>query len=147
MKRQMKLFSVAAAMLYVGPLLAGLSAAPIAVLPIFVAIFVLWMTLMRPSVWAKATAEGTPTALAIHLGGITLMQVLLVIVAFGVGRGLGVLAGTLPMQPWVPVLISLLAVPVGRILWNPALDDAETQAFLDDAIRTIEGKSGDDRKK
>ncbi|MFM2354837.1 MAG: hypothetical protein RLZZ528_573 [Pseudomonadota bacterium] len=147
MKRQMKLFSVAAAMLYVGPLLAGFSAAPIAVLPVFVAIFVLWMTLMRPSVWAKATADGTPLALAARLGLVALVQVLLVIVAFGVGRGLAGLVGVLEMQPWLPVLISLLAVPVGRILWNPAIDSAETKAFLDSAIREIERKTGEGPRK
>jgi hypothetical protein len=147
MKRQVKLFSVAAAMLYLGPFLAGLSAAPITVMPIFVAIFMLWITVMRPSVWAKATAQGTPAALAVLLGSITLVQTLLVVLAFAIGRGMGGLVGNLSMQPWVPVLISLLSVPAARILWNPAIDSAETHEFLDDALRSLDGKRDNKRKK
>jgi hypothetical protein len=145
MNIRMTLFSLAAALLYLGPLVAGLSSAPIALLPVFVAIFVLWVAILRPSVWSKATSGGTPVALAVHLGGLTLMQVLLVILAFALGRGLSTLVGVLDLPVWLPVLVSLAAVPVGRMLWNPALDNAEADAFLDEAVRSVNGTDARDR--
>lgn len=124
------LFSLAAAMLYLGPFLAGLSHAPILFLPIFVALFVLWVALMRPAVWARVTREGTPLALAVHLGGLTLMQVLLVIAAFGFGRGLTAMVGTLDLSPWKALALTALALPLGRLLWSTSSDRAEADAFL-----------------
>lgn len=127
------LFSLAAAMLYLGPFVAGLSNAPILFLPIFVALFVLWVALMRPAIWSRVTREGTPAALAIHLGGLTMMQVLFVILAFGFGRGLTAMVGTLDFEPWKSLALTALALPLGRLLWIGSGDSAEAEAFMANA--------------
>ena len=141
MNARMTFFSLAAALLYLGPLVAGLSAAPVGLLPVFVAVIVLWVAIMRPAVWAKATTGGTPVALAVHLGGMTLLQVLLVILSFALGRGLAAMVGVLDLPVWLPVAVSLAAVPLGRMLWNPAHDSVEADAFLDEARRNADGKT------
>jgi hypothetical protein len=139
----MRILSVVAAMLYVGPFLAGLMAAPIGMLPVFLAIFMLWVIILRPSVWAKATAGGTPVALALHLGGLTLVQALLVMVSFGLGRGLAMLVGgTIDLPVWLPALLSLAALPVGRLVWTP---EAEYKAFAEEARRALGDDKGDER--
>lgn len=136
------LFSLAAAMLYLGPFVAGLSDAPTLFLPVFVALFMLWTALMRPAVWARVTRDGTPVALAVHLGGLTLMQVLFVIVAFGFGRGLTAMVGTLELSPWKPLALTVLALPLGRLLWNTSSDRAEADAFLSGAGTATGGRDG-----
>ncbi len=120
-----RVISLLAALLYLSPFLAGLSAAPISVLPIFVAAYVLWVAVMRPAIWAEATAGGTPLALAVHLAGQTLVQVLLVFLAFGIGRGLSALVGALELPDWVAVVPALSAVPLAWALGAPGDRDQQ----------------------
>lgn len=134
-----KIYSALAGMLYFGPLLAGLAGTTELALPVFVAVFTLWVVVMRPAIWARVTQEGTPLALAVYLAGITLMQILLVILCFGLGRGLSALLGaTLAVPYWLPVLMSALALPVARLVWNPQRA-AEIDAFMDEALKELDG--------
>ena len=141
-----KIYSVLAAMLYFGPLLAGLSGTAELALPVFVAIFTLWIVVMRPAIWARVTQDGTPLALAVYLAGITLMQILLVILCFGLGRGLSaVLGGALDIPQWVPVLLSALALPLARLIWNPQRA-AEIDAFTDQALKELDARAATGQK-
>lgn len=133
MKPRLVLFSMTAALLYVGPFLAGLTGSSIVLLPVFAAIFVIWVVLMRPAIWSKVTEGGTPLGLAMYLGGITILQMLLVVLAFALGRGLGTLTGDVSAIPqWLPPLLSLAALPIGRLIWTPDADLTATEAFLDE---------------
>lgn len=130
-----KLYSLLAAMLYAGPLLAGLAGAPETLVAVFVGIFTLWVVVMRPAIWKAISAEGTPFALALHLGSVTLLQSLLVILCFAIGRGIAVLLGsTLAIPGILPVLLSAGALIVARAIWQTGRN--RTDAFLDEAIQT-----------
>lgn len=129
------LFSFMAAMLYAGPFLAGLSGAPETLVAVFVGIFTLWVAVMRPAIWKAIAAEGTPLALAVHIGSVTLLQSLLVILCFALGRGIAVLTGTpLDIPGILPVLLSAGALILARVLWQAP--EERTDSFLDEAIQT-----------
>lgn len=120
MSERSRVLSLIATLLFVGPLLAGLGGTSEVALPIFVAIFTLWLVIMRPAVWARVTREGTPVALAVHLAGVTLVQVILVMLCFVVGRGLSILIGApLGLPGWLPVALSMAALPIGLLLRTP----------------------------
>ncbi|AWD22603.1 hypothetical protein [Fuscovulum blasticum] len=129
---------IATALLYMGPLVAGLGGFGWAMLPPFVSIFVLWLVLLRPHQWPMTLADwrsgvGVGAALTQILS-----QILLVTVLFGVGRGIGGVLGTLPvMFPMLPVAMSFLALPLMRLAWNPdrALAEGVTIDALMEAAR------------
>lgn len=114
-----RLLQAATALLYFGPLLAGLSGYGWAMLPPFVSIFVFWLLLLRPHQWPQTGREWlAPQAWMSALTQV-LTQILLVAVLFGIGRGIGGVAGHLPMvNPFLPLAVSFLAVPVSRLVWN-----------------------------
>lgn len=104
---------LATALLYFGPLLAGLSGAGWAFIPIFVVLFILWIMFLHPELSA------TRAWLPLMERGI--VQALLVTVLFGIGRGIGgVLGMLLPLPLWLTVLFSVAAIFLGRMICNPA---------------------------
>jgi hypothetical protein len=104
---------LATALLYFGPLLAGLSGAGWAFLPIFVVLFVLWVLFLHPEL--SAAPEWLP------LLERAAAQALLVAILFGVGRGLGGVNGLqVPLPVWLTVMFSVAAIFLGRIICNPA---------------------------
>jgi hypothetical protein len=53
------------------------------------------------------------------------VQILLVLVFFGIGRGVGGAVGALPMySPALPLSVSFLSIPLCRLLWNPWKGDS-----------------------
>jgi hypothetical protein len=141
-----KLYSLMGAMLYLGPLLAGLTGAPEFVVAVFVAIFTLWVVVMRPAIWTKIDEQGAPVALALHLGAITIMQALLVILSFALGRGIAVLMGaTLDIPPVLSVALSGAALLIARLMRAPHQSDRLD--FLDEAIQTLNDMNGDSAKR
>lgn len=132
MLTRMRLLRGATALLYIGPLIAGLSGFGWSMVAPFVAIFVVWLMVLRPEQW-PATANEWLTGQA-WLAALTqvLSQVLLVAVLFGIGRGFGGIAGFLPMiSPYAPLSLSFLAIPLCRMLWD-AREAADQGFFLDD---------------
>lgn len=115
MQSKISLLMGASALLYLGPLLAGLSGMGWAAVPVFVALFALWLVVMRPAQWPRdisAWTRETVLAAAAQLA----VNALIVIVLFGIGRGIGGVAGFLPqIPPFVPVALSFLAVPLSRM--------------------------------
>ena len=137
MQTRLRLLMAATALLYLGPLLAGLGGYGWAVVPVFAAIFVLWLIVLRPHQWPRAAAEwNRPSVVA---GAVTqaLVQLLLVTVLFGIGRGIGgVLAVVAPFPAMLPIAVSFLSIPLSRLIWNP-WKAAQMDQFLDQALREI----------
>ena len=115
-------FAVVTSLLYFAPFLAGLTYAPLALLTVFVAVYVIWLAANRPAIWAEATRGGTPVGLAVHLIGSTLTQVLIIFLAFGLGRGFASLAGPATLPIWIPVVLAVAAVPLSRLIGHPERD-------------------------
>ena len=133
MLTRMRLVKGAAALLYIGPLIAGLCGFGWHMLAPFVAIFVVWLMVLRPEQWPTSPGEWlTGPAWLAALAQI-LSQVLLVGVLFGIGRGLGGLAniGALVVDPILPLAVSFLSIPLCRMLWD-AKEAAAQGYFLDD---------------
>lgn len=138
---RLRLLSVLALTLYAGPLFAGLAGYDWTMVWPFTAIFLLWQVVMRPADWPRdASHWGQPAALGAAVARIAILAVL-VALCFGIGRGLGGAVGFLPEIPAAaPLALSLVSIPLARMIWNPA-DAAAMDRFLDGAIREIEGLS------
>lgn len=132
MPTRLRLLKGATALLYIGPLFAGLSGFGWGVLAPFVGIFVVWLMVLRPEQWPATPQEwATPAAWLSTLGQV-LSQVLLVVVLIGIGRGIGALAGFLPvLNPLFPLSVSFIAIPLCRMLWD-AHEAAGRGIFLDE---------------
>jgi len=132
MPTRLRLLKGATALLYVGPLFAGLSGLGWGMVAPFVAIFLIWLIILRPEQWPATFAE----ALAVSAFGAVLAQVLsqvlLVSLLLALGRGLGAVAGFLPVvNPIFPLAVSFMAIPLCRMLWD-AREAADRGVFLDD---------------
>lgn len=120
MENRLRLLRGATALLYFGPLLAGLGGFGWAVVPIFVSIFLLWLFILRPQQWPRRWADWARPEALVALLTQGVVQVLLVTVSFGIGRGLGGVLGALPPFPlMLPVAVSFLSVPLARLIWDP----------------------------
>lgn len=129
----------ATALLYLGPLLAGLAGFGWPLVYAFAAIFTLWLMVMRPADWPRDPGQWRRPEVPTRALAQVLVQLLLVAVLFGIGRGIGGVAGyVLPLPVALPLAISFLSVPLSRLVWNPA-KAAQMDAFLTDAIAQIEG--------
>ncbi len=138
MQNRLRLLMGATALLYFGPLLAGLGGFGWNLVPVFVAIFLLWLFILRPQQWPRRAADWARSEALVTLAAQGAVQVLLVAVLFGVGRGIGGVLGSLPAFPvMLPVAISFLSIPLCRLIWDP-WKAGEMERFLDDAIRAIE---------
>lgn len=108
------------AMLYLGPLLAGLSGYGWAVVPVFAAIFLLWLFILRPQLWPQTFAGWLTSKALVALATQIALQTLVVAWCFAIGRGLGGALGVTPsFPPMLPVAVSFLSIPLARILLNP----------------------------
>ena len=134
-----KLLSLVAGLLYLAPFLAGLANAPLAMLVAFSAIFLLWLVVMRPAILSHVEADGKTFALSSLLALTTLLQMMLVMVAFILGRGMATLLdGGIALPVWVPIVMALAAIPLGKLIWTPEADIEATADLLDGAADTAE---------
>lgn len=133
MLTRMRLVKGIAALLYIGPLLAGLCGFGWSMVFSFTAIFVVWLMVLRPEQWPATPAEWLTGQAWLAALAQVLSQLLLVGVLFGIGRGLGGLAdiGTVDLDPLLPLSVSFLAIPLCRMLWD-AREAASQGYFLDD---------------
>ena len=120
LRHRVRYLQAVTALLYMGPLVAGLSGFGWAMLTPFVSVFVLWLILLRPHQWPQTYAEW------LHWQAITaalsqiLSQILLVAVLFGLGRGIGGVLGLEPqVHPFLPLGMSMAALPLMRLVWDP----------------------------
>lgn len=125
---------IANVVLYMGPLLAGLAGYGWGLLPPFVSMFLCWLILQRPHHWPQSGQDWRSAPALLVVLTQVLSQILLVAMLFGLGRGLGGVAGHLPLlDPLLPLSISFLALPMLRLV-NTA-DRARAQGrALDDLI-------------
>ncbi len=130
--------SISGALLFAAPFFAGLSGAPSPVLVIFAVIFVIWTLITRPA-WWRLPAGGAMNRLAARIAGVTLLRLLLVAIAFAIGRGVAsLLDTTLEMPLFVPITAALVALLIARIAGRPDEDAAEIATLMDDALHRIE---------
>ena len=137
MHNRLRLLRGARALLYFGPLLAGLGGFGWAQVPVFVAIFVLWLIILRPQQWPRKLADWQKPEALVTLAAQTATQALLVVVCFGIGRGIGGVTGFfLTLPTLLPVGISFLSIPLCRMIWDPRKGQ-QMDGFLDDAIAAV----------
>ena len=135
MHNRLRLLRLGTALLYFGPLLAGLVGQGWAMVPVFVAIFLLWSVILRPHLWPGSLADFARNGAAVALASLVATQILLVVLCFGIGRGIG---GVLNLKPalsyFLPATISFLSVPFSRLIWNPrvAADNVGFDPILHD---------------
>lgn len=143
---RLKLLLAAAALLYLGPLLSGLAGYGWANIPAFAAIFMLWLVLMRPQDFPQSAACWLNPSAWLGFAARLVLQVLLVAVCFGIGRGIGGVLGVQPAIPAVvPVAMSLLAVVFGRLISDPRKMQ-QMDEVVNSALTQIEGATSDLRK-
>ncbi|MDP2080006.1 hypothetical protein [Pseudotabrizicola sp.] len=129
MQRSKRLLMMATLPLYLGPLLAGLSGMGWSAVPVFVALMALWLVVMRPHQWPRQIALWTPPVMVAAAAQVAINAVI-VVVLFGVGRGLGGVAGfVLPLPYLVPVALSFLSIPLSRMVWDPVKGHQMDQAL------------------
>lgn len=134
MPSRLTLLMGATALLYLGPLIGGLAGAGWPAVYAFAAVFVLWLAVMRPHEWPRDASRWRDPAVPLRAVTQVLVQLLLVAILFGIGRGIGGVAGYLPDLPLIwPLALSALSVPLSRLVWNPRRA-AEMDRMLDDAI-------------
>lgn len=120
MHNRLRLLKGATALLYLGPLLAGLGGFGWALVPVFAVVFLLWQAFLRPQEWPRSFADWQRPDAMLAFAARAAVQVLLVVLCLGIGRGLGGALGVLPPFPMLlPLAASLLALPLARLLRDP----------------------------
>lgn len=118
------LLMAASLLLYLGPLLAGMSGMGWTAVPVFVFLFALWLVVMRPAQWPRDLSLWTGQ-IVIAAAAQLAVNILIVVFLFAVGRGLsGLEALHLQLSPLIPVALSFMATPLSRLVWNPAKAEA-----------------------
>ena len=82
MQNRVRLLMGATAFLYVGPLMAGLGGFGWKVIPIFLAIFLLWLFILRPHLWPRKLKDWLRTEALTALLSQAAVQLLLVALLF-----------------------------------------------------------------
>jgi hypothetical protein len=132
MLSRMRLLKGATALLYIGPLFAGMCGFGWGLVAAFTAIFVVWLMVLRPEQWPSSPEEWLTGDAWLAAVTQILSQVALIAILFGIGRGIGALAGFVPVvNPVLPLSVSFLAIPVCRMLWD-AREAADQGYFLDE---------------
>ena len=94
-----QMFMFCAAMLYFGAMLAGLAGYTWHMVPIFVALFLMWLVILHPELWPQAGAEWRRASTIACVAMRIVTQVALVVFCFALGRGVGGILGTVPHLP------------------------------------------------
>jgi hypothetical protein len=129
MLTRMRLVKGATALLYIGPLIAGLCGFGWGMAAPFTGIFVVWLMILRPEQWPTTPEEWLTAPAWLAALAQVLSQIVLVAILFGVGRGLGGLAdiGAVNVNPMLPLSISFVSIPLCRMLWDA--DEAASQGY------------------
>lgn len=142
MLTRMRLLKGATVLLYIGPLIAGLCGFGWTMVAPFAGIFVVWLMVLRPEQWPASPAEWLTGQAWLAALAQVLSQIALIAVLFGIGRGLGGLAGigTVAVNPILPLSVSFLAIPLCRMLWDS--EEAASQGFyLDEEAESAYAES------
>lgn len=127
----------ATALLYIGPLMAGLGGYGWPLVPVFLVLFLLWQFILRPQNWPRQFHEWTQYQAWATLFSNAAIQLLFVALLFGIGRGIGGALGFVPPYgEMLPVAISFLSIPLARMIWDPWKVN-EINNLIDHAIDQI----------
>lgn len=122
METRRRLLMVANAFLYFGPLLAGLAGLGWGYVVLFTAIFVLWLIILQPYEFPINRAEWMTLDAWVAVAARAAVQLLFVVILFGIGRGLGGILGAMTGFPaTLPLAVSFLSIPLARMIWDPWL--------------------------
>lgn len=125
MHNRWRLLQGANALLYFGPLLAGLGGYGWAVAPVFAAIFVLWLIILRPREWPRRMTDALRPNTLVSMASRIVSQMLLVALLFAIGRGIGgVFDLVKPFHVMLPIGVSFLSIPLARMIWDPWTEGA-----------------------
>jgi hypothetical protein len=134
MQLRFRIFMGARGLLYLGPLLAGLGGAGWRAVLAFAAVFILWLVVMRPRQWPRSLVDWRSAPAITQALTQALMQLVLVTLLFALGRAIGGALGLRPAWPgFLPLALSFLAIPLGRLVWDPWKAD-EVNGFNDAAL-------------
>lgn len=137
MHNRMRWLMGATALLYIGPLMAGLGGYGWPLVPVFTVLFLLWQFILRPQHWPRQFHDWTQYQAWATLFSNAAIQLLFVTLLFGVGRGIGGALGFIPpYSEMLPIAISFLSIPLARMIWDPWKVN-EINGFLDNAIDQI----------
>jgi hypothetical protein len=146
MLTRMRLLKGATALLYIGPLTAGLCGFGWGMVAPFTAVFVVWLMILRPEQWPASPQEWLDWRAWLAAFAQILSQIVLVSCLVAIGRGLGGLAGigTVDINPILPLSVSFMAIPLCRMLWD-SREAASMGFFLDDEAEDAhaENSAGD----
>ena len=117
---RMYLSLAASAFLYLGAVLAGWSAAPVAAWPVFLGIFLMWSVLMRPEVWPREGARWVEAGVIARAAMAVAVMAGLALACLALGWLLAGVVPLPPVGPWPGVLLALVGVGAARLVWNPA---------------------------
>ncbi len=131
------------ALLYIGPLLAGLAGQGWNLVPLFVAVFVLWLAVIQPGDWPHGRDEWRQRDRQLSVLTQSAVQIVVVVALFAIGRGLGGMLGILPLfHPMMPAALSFVAIPFARLAGAipvpPVQGEAATNPRLQAAVRVTE---------
>jgi hypothetical protein len=120
MENRRRFLMAANALLYFGPLLAGLGGFGWGFVAVFTLFFVLWLIILQPMEFPINRAEWLSADAWVAVSARAAVQLLLVVVLFGIGRGIGGILGAIPAFPvMLPLAISFLSIPLARMIWDP----------------------------
>ena len=120
MENRRRFMMLANALLYFGPLLAGLAGFGWGLVPVFTTIFVLWLIILQPYEFPINKSEWLSADAWVAIAARAAVQLLFVVVLFGIGRGLGGILGVMTgFSVFLPVGMSFLSIPLARLIWDP----------------------------
>jgi hypothetical protein len=118
-----RLLQAATALLYLGPLLAGLDGQGWGMIAAFALVFVAHSVILRPSLWPATWTDLTRSDAAVALAALVASQLLLVTLCFAVGRGMGGVMGLkAALPPGLPLALSVLSIALSRLIRPPHPD-------------------------
>lgn len=133
----------ASVLLYLGAVMAGWGASPVAAWPVFLGIFLLWSILMRPDEWPRDGARWVETGVILRALTATGVMAGLSLACLSLGWMLARVVPLPEVGPWPGVLLSLVGVGASRLVWNPFRAQAADPA-LDEALRQVGAAPPDD---
>ncbi len=117
MSRRDRAIYATSALLYLGPLYAGLAGYGFETIPVFAPLFVLWLWVVKPGRSLREKGALRDVRGLARFGLILVGQLVLVGFCLAVGRGMGGLVGLVPPLPLVfTLLVSMLAIALARLL-------------------------------
>jgi hypothetical protein len=98
---------------------------------------VLWLFIMRPADWPRDHAAWEKSDTWVRAAAQSAVQALLVAFSMAVGSGMAGIAGVaLPLPVMVPVVISFMAIPISRLIWDPT-DETRFGGLVNEALGKI----------